>query len=210
MGEVRKRNRLYFIDYRDHGRRKRETIGPNREEAERILKKRMGESVRADHPDIFESKVKFEDFAKSYEIYSNSFKKSWERNGKHALNRLVEFFRGKLLSEITPALVERYQSMRKENPLVLKPRLKIRSGATINRELSLLRAMFNKAVRDKLLTVNQVRGLKFYSEKQNARTRYLSKEEIGKLLSHCRDVRLRSAVILALNRSEEHTSELQS
>jgi len=53
------------------------------------------------------------------------------------IDRLSKTVDGKLLSEINPLLIEKYKKTRKEGEA---------ESATINRELSCLRHMFNRAI----------------------------------------------------------------
>lgn len=83
-------------------------------------------------------------------------------------------FSGKHLSEITPQLIEHYKSAR----------IKEVSPATVNRELTCLKSMFNKAIAWNEFNDNPVRKVKMLKE-NNIRLRYLEKEEIKRLLDAC-------------------------
>ncbi len=70
--------------------------------------------------------------------------------------------------------------------------------ATVNRELTLLKGIFSKAILwGKLHRINPVKQVKCFRE-DNFRLRYLSKDEIARLYEHC-DEELYDLVKLALN-----------
>jgi integrase len=180
----------WYIDYYVSGRRKREKIGPSKNLAETVLKKRKVEIAEGKFLDIRkEEKIKFEDFVDEYiEVYLKPNCKSWEKSELHNIKHLKSFFSGKLLYEITPLLVERFKIERSKHV----------SPATTNRALMRLKAIFNKAIAWKKYSGdNPVREVKFFKE-DNSRLRYLEKEEIVKLLLKCRG-RLKAIVIVALN-----------
>jgi integrase len=69
--------------------------------------------------------------------------------------------------------------------------------ATINRELAILKAIFNMAIRDGRADSNPVKEVKFFKE-DNKKERILTPEEIQRLLAEC-NVHLRPIVQIALN-----------
>ena len=79
-------------------------------------------------------------------------------------------------------------------------RLKYISKASVNKNVSCLRSMFNKAIEWGIFSgKNPVKGIKFY-KLDNRRTRYLEKEEIPRLLRACeRQPGLRDLIEFALN-----------
>lgn len=187
---VYKRGDSYYIDYYVHGRRKREKIGLNKNLAETVLRKRKVEIAENRFLDIKkEEKLKFEDFTSEYiEIHLKPNNRSWETAALPNIKRLKAFFLGKYLHEITPLMVEKFKIERRKEV----------GPATTNRALTWLKAMFNKAIAwGKFEGVNPVKGVKFFRE-NNERLRYLEKEEIIKVLSHCHD-HLKPIVVVALN-----------
>ena len=71
------------------------------------------------------------------------------------------------------------------------------TGATVNRDLACLKTAFSKGIQWGLVLSNPVKMVKFYSEKDRARTRYLSPEEKAALLAVC-SPELRRIVLVAL------------
>lgn len=167
----------YFIDYICEGRRKRESIGPSRKQAELVLKKRKIEVAEGKYLDVKKKNTTtFDDFARTYrELHSKvNHRPSVARRNAIILKNLSTMFSGKYLSEITPQLIERYKSTR----------IKDVSPATVNRELACLKCMFNKAIAWNEYDDNPVRKVKLLKE-NNKRIRYLEKEEIKNLLDAC-------------------------
>ena len=178
----------WYIDFYVNGRRKREKIGPNKKLARNVLRKRKVEIAENRFLDVRKQhKVKFEDFANKFlEVHSKPNKKSW-KSDFYNLVKLRPVFGGRYLYNISQKDIEEYKAKRKENA----------SAATVNRELATLKTMLNKAVQWEVLENNPAKNVKFFKE-NNARLRYLEKEEIQRLIETCSD-RLRPMVILALN-----------
>src|SRR5208282_4106597 len=96
------------------------------------------------------------------------------------------------LRAITRAEIESYMSRRIENRA---------AASTINREITVLKHMLARAVRWEYLSDNQITGLKPLRE-PSGRTRFLSLEEIERLLAVCEESSsryLHSFVVVALN-----------
>jgi len=180
----------WYIDYYSAPkRRKREKIGTSKALAEQTLKKREVAIAEGRFLNIRkEQRVKFEDFADQYiENHSKPNNRSWKKSESYNLKRLKQFFAGKYLSEITPFEVQKFKSERQKES----------SPATANRGLTLLKSIFNKATAwGKFEGKNPVKGIKFF--KEQARLRFLEKEEIVRFLENCSE-HLRPIAIVALN-----------
>ncbi len=74
--------------------------------------------------------------------------------------------------------------------------------STINRELAILKAMFNMTIRDGKTDVNPVKDVKFFRE-DNKKERILTPEEIQRLLAECNG-HLKHIVQIALNTAMLH------
>ena len=188
MGLYKKREN-WFIDYYVNGRRKRERIGTSKKVAETVLKKRKVQIAEGKFLNIDRAeRVKFKDFAPIYlETQAKPNKRSWKTTDEKYLKNLVPYFGEKYLHEITSEMLERYKAHRKETVSV----------ASVNRELALVKCMFNKAITWGYANGNPVRGVKLFKE-NNWRTRFLEREEIGRLLS-CSPPMLRAILTVALN-----------
>jgi len=114
----------------------------------------------------------------------------FERSRKYSLPILLSFFGvsdghpGRKLCSITPYDLEDFKKKRKETPLRSgKPR----SDVSVNRELETLRHMFNKAVEWGIMAENPFEKFKrsILFEERNDRCRYLTEDEIQRLLAAC-------------------------
>jgi len=114
----------------------------------------------------------FDEFGKRYMDHAKANKRSWLRDEQMYRN-LKEFFGSeRQLTDFNPADIEGYKLHRKKEV----------SGSTVNRELALLKRMFNLAIDWKLFRDhNPVRKVRFFRE-LNTGTRVVSPEEEKKLL----------------------------
>ncbi|MCD6219046.1 tyrosine-type recombinase/integrase [Candidatus Calescamantes bacterium] len=185
---VFKKGKNWYIDYYYQGRRIREKVGPSKSLAELALKKRKIEIAEGKFLDKRKKeRIRFRDFAKEFlEVYSKPNKRSWKRD-EISIKHLSKFFGGKYLSEITPYDIENYK----------KERIQKVSPSTVNRELTCLKTIFNKAIQWEKIDGNPVRKVRLYKE-NNQRVRYLTQEEIRKLINNAQEP-LKSIIILALN-----------
>jgi len=175
MGLFRRKDNWY-IDYYVNGRRQREKIGTNKRQAEMVLQKRKVQVAEDRFLNIrIDSRIQIDDIAKDFLVYSKNNKRSYVRDTE-LVHNLLSFFANKRLNEITPAYIEKYKGIRL-NEDNKKP-------ATVNREVACLKAIFNYAIKNKKATDNPVRAVKMLKE-NNTRTRYLSEEEINRLLPAC-------------------------
>jgi integrase len=97
------------------------------------------------------------------------------------------------LSEISPFHVEKYIPKRKSESSYRKAPI---SPATINRELAVLKRMFNLAVKWRKAETNPVCEVRFLKEERKPE-RVLSEQEEESLLSHCARREACCAVCLA-------------
>jgi len=174
---VFKKGKNWYIDYYIQGRRKREKIGPSKVQARLVLQKRKVQIAEGKFLDIEKhEKIKFEEMGKLFlENHSKPNKRSWRRDGE-IVDHLTDFFKGRQLHEIGPLDIEKYNRKRREEV----------SPATVNRELSGLRNIYNRAIEWGMATKNPVKLVKFFREDEG-RLRFLEKEEIKKLYDACPD-----------------------
>ncbi|HXJ95763.1 MAG TPA: site-specific integrase [Terriglobia bacterium] len=122
-----------------------------------------------------------------YIDYAKLHKRSWKRDGQ-LLASLRAFFGAAWLRDISPLTIEEFQ----------RERVKAVSPATVNREVALLKHMFNMAERwGQHQGTNPVRLVKFLPE-NNLRFRTLGEDEERKLLACCAP-HVRQMVVFALN-----------
>lgn len=93
------------------------------------------------------------------------------------VKKLKEFFGNRMLSDITRRDVERFQTtLRGKKTLREAPR----KGATVNRYVYLLSAIFSRAIRDEVVDFNPCS--RFEQEPEARRERYLTPSEQSKLM----------------------------
>ena len=187
MGIFKKGNN-WFIDYYVNGRRKRESVGPSKELAQIVLKKRKVQIAENKFLDVRKQKrIHFRDMARLYlESYSKPNKRSWDRD-ELSIKNLNAFFGSKYLHEINALDIENYKVERRQKV----------SPATVNRELACLKHIFVKAIEWGKIASSPASKVKKFRE-PNRRVRYLEEEEIERLYETCSE-HLRPIIAVALN-----------
>ena len=184
---IYQREKIWWIDYYYKGKRIREPVSESRQDAIDALRARQGDIVKGTF-DLRRDRKEwwFDDFMDEYLNYIKSTRRWWKREISR-LNILTKYFKKFLLSEITPYHVEKYKAKRRKTV----------TGAGVNRELALLKAMFNKAIQWGFVRMeNPIRKVSYYPERQMERI--LSDEE-AELLVEKSGESLRPVVVTALN-----------
>ena len=180
------RGRIWYADYYADGRRVQESTGTaNKREAEKFLALRVSEVQRC----IFVKPVNttLPELGERYIEYAKLHKRSWLRDVQ-MLAKLQDFFGPVRLRDITAWRVEEYQ----------RARVKAVSPATSNREMALLKHMFNVAERwGQHHGTNPVRFVKFLPE-DNLRFETLTEEQEKALLAASPPY-LRELITFAIN-----------
>jgi integrase len=189
----------WYIDYFFNGRRVREGGFENKALADRELRRRLYLVDERKHPDVRAEKgTRFDVFAEKYvNLHSRPNNKSSRNNDELCIKRFNSAFGDRYLHQINTPMVEEYKASR----------AKVVAPASVNRELAVLKAMFNKAICWGDAETNPVKPVRLFKE-NNQRVRYLEKEEIQKLLAHC-SANLRAIVVVLLN-TGMRKGELQS
>lgn len=178
----------YWIEYYVHGKRKRERIGPSKSAAEQ----RLREVLKARTEDRFIEKdpaarLTLGELSKWYlSLPEVKAKRSYRRDKDSAVPHLLRLLKEETkINQLTPGMVESYQTQRlsESSPRRLGKNVQ---PATVNRELSCLKTMLNRAVRHGKLNHNPVSGVKKLAE-NNVRMKTLTQEEFENLLRHCPD-----------------------
>jgi integrase len=137
MGCIYQRGGIYWIKYYSKGRPYQESTRSDSEsEAKRLLKLREGEIAEGKKPGVCFERVKFDEIA---EDYLTDFRINRKRSIKKAegyVKKLNENFEGVRVVGITTASVKEYIQKRLEEG---------KANATVNRDLSALKRMFNLA-----------------------------------------------------------------
>ncbi len=163
MGIFLKRGK-YYIDFYADGKRVRECVGGvSRRDAEKAFKARQGEVVQGRYKLRRQiTSPFFEAFAADFTEYSRAHKSS--RSSAADQTRLVHlkpFFGRYRLDQVTPFLVEKFIHERRQST---SRRGFAPANATINRELGVLKHMFNKAMAWGKAERNPVCGVRFLKE----------------------------------------------
>src|SRR6266550_3589293 len=188
-GTIYKRGNSWCVGFVVNGRRVRETVGPNKRIAERVLSLRMTQVLENRYfpPNRQLGRMPFKDFAQMYLEREGPLLKSIRTERNRVLAWAREFG-SRPLGQIARTEIEAW---RRERMSKCRP-------ATINRDLSRLRRMFSLAVEWELLEESPMAGIRFLRE-NNARTRYLSLEECQRLIASCIAPHIRALVSVALH-----------
>ena len=185
---VFKRGKKWWIDFYDpNGNRVQLSSRSNRKpDAEALLAIKLSEIARGVYKPP--SKITFEDFSTKYMDYAKGNKRSWLRD-EQMLKPLTAFFgKERQLREMLPADIEGFKLYRRKEV----------SGSTVNRELALLKHMFNLAIAwDDYLGSNPVKKVRFFQE-INRGNRVLSANEESRLLGVATPY-IQDVVVFALN-----------
>jgi len=186
---VRKRGNTYYIGYSLNGRWVRKAIGPSKKLAMLAEKKIRLDIAKGEYLGIVESKkLLFEELCEEYLQFSKANKTAQShRRDQTSIKNLLATFKGKLMAKISARDVELYMTKRRDTV----------TPATVNRELTCIKHMFNKAVQWLYLKSNSLVTVRQYKEPPG-RVRYLVEKEISRLLQHCAD-HIKPIVIMALN-----------
>ncbi|MFC2170269.1 tyrosine-type recombinase/integrase [Acidobacteriota bacterium] len=182
----------WYAEYYSERKRTREVIknAQSRAEAVLYLQEKVAEAFNHVHGTQEKKPMSFLELSGCYlKDYAKLYKKSWKADLSRLETSLKPFFGRMKLNEISPFHIEKYRAERLGKGV---------SKSTINRELALMKKMYNLAIDWKFLTENPVNRIKFFSEKENFIERILTKEEEDRLLGVTSD-HLKPILIVALN-----------
>ncbi len=176
-----KRNRTWWMSFSYQGKQVRRSTGTSdRKLAEAILAKISVNIIEGRYFDRLEEQERtFREMMDKY-LKEVSVKKSHRSllRDKSCLLRLLPWFGDKTLAEVTPKLISAYKVKRREDGV---------APATINKELGLVKAAFNVAIKEwEWCRDNPVRRVAM-EKVNNARVRWLNDEEFASVLERCPD-----------------------
>ncbi|MBV8551264.1 MAG: hypothetical protein JOY54_08175 [Acidobacteriaceae bacterium] len=167
------RGRIWYADFYAHGKRVQESTGTgNRREAEKFYAWRISEIDRGEYGKPL--KITLSEFGRQYLEYAKANKRSWLRD-EQIMKHLNGFFGSVLLTDIGPLSIEHYKL----------DRMQAAAPATVNREIPLLKHLFNMAEQwDIYRGRNPVKRVKFLAE-NNLQFCSITEEEEARLLKCC-------------------------
>lgn len=180
----------WYVDFTFDKKRIRKFGGYTKDQARNTLTKlkmeKLNEKMGFRKPGGNE-RILFENFADDFlKLYSKQNKRSWQSD-EFSLKNLKTAFKGKYLQDIGPEDVERFRAKRRTEV----------SDSTINRELSCLKTLFNKAVEWGKLESNPIAKVKKFRE-PNSKERILTQGEAQQLINEA-SPQLKPILITALN-----------
>jgi len=192
MGSVFLRGDSWVGEYRDRGKIKRRALGNKRiitKTMAREMVKKIEQRLKLGQYDMVDAEIpNLKDFGKEYikHVRYTIKRKSWNRY-EYSLNYLNKMYGDRKLAEITPKDIDDFK----------EARLKYAKPATVNRELSTLRQIFNLAKRwGRFFGQNPV-SMSGLLPENNMKERILTAEQEETLLSHSNPY-LRPIIITAL------------
>ncbi len=210
-----KKDGYWWIDYYDeHGSRRRKKVSRAKKVAQDTLEEvktlvRQRKLGIAEKPSLRPISLRdffFEECTRYFETnLSQATAKRYMSVLKHFAYFVSKFPKVKLLSQVQPDHVEKYKTYRKTVPFPKglsyfdKPEEELAKALTetkenggevakdntLNFELGTLRSVFNLAIRWKYLAESPVKGVKFRTVADAKKPRFLSKEEVTRLLDNC-------------------------
>jgi len=181
----------WYIDFRDsYGARIRKVAqnARTREEALTELHYEIQKSFDKKHGlEREQKKIKFTEVADQYfEGYAKINNIAWKRD-RSCIREMKNFFRKFYIHDISPQHIELYKKSRQSDGLM---------ASSINRELSVLKRLFNVAITWKMAEHNPVCQVR-YLKQPEPRERILTNDEEQRLLEACSD-HLKPIIITAL------------
>lgn len=166
------------IEYRDENGKRKQRIVPNaqsRRDAVIALHKKVREVFDLQNCIAKPKRIGFCEYADLYlQDYAFVAKESGKTD-EYRLKRIREFFKDiDDLRDIAPLMIQKFRAARLKEGV---------SKVTTNREIQLLKKMFNVAIEEGYLEVNPAKKIKLYSELDTVRDRVLSEEEEPRLFS---------------------------
>ena len=189
MSRIYQRGRIWYIDYSLNNQRVRKSVGTSKKMAELALKETELQIAKGEFLGvIIDRKITFDVLSNEYLKFSQANKRPMVyKRDRIIIKHLLKTFSGYETKTISAHDLEEYKSIRIADV----------SPATVNREVTCIKHMFNKAVEWQYLKHNPLLSVKRFKEPPG-RLRYLTANEINSLLNVCTN-HLKPIVIMALN-----------
>jgi site-specific recombinase XerD len=184
---VYKRGDTWYISYFRNGKHVREAMGKNKAAAEAVLNRKklaIRAGTYSDPEDI--PRVSFDEACDDY------LRRKADLRGQVTLKSTVKtlraHFAGKCLADLTEKDVDDFILSRRDSPTRHGRK---RAGASINREVNVLRSLFRSAVKHGMVEKNPASCPRKFPERK--RLRYLTEEEAASLLDLAKNSRSKDA-----------------
>ena len=188
---------VYWIEWRDHGQRKRKRIGPSKEAAELRLAEIRRALVEERYIDRDKgARMSLGELVSWYHTLPEvGAKKSWKRDVQ--LLRSVTRLLGEktLIKDLNKGMMDGYATERLKEDSPARKGGRIRP-ATVNKERMAINAALNRGVAHSKLDVNPLSGKMKKLNEDNIRERVLTGEEFERLLA-CLSSPLRELTMVA-------------
>ena len=200
MRKTKKGEERYYIDYQVDSYRVRKVVkgARTRAEAVKVLNAEVADAMRGQYPFKRASIGFFEMCELFLEKYSKPKKKSWKKADRVYICNLKEFFGDIKLAKISPLMIEEYKIERLKKGVKREGAKKKKlENSSLNRELSCLRKIFNKAIDWGYAVENPMKKVDFLPEDESYRKRVLTEDEELRLLEVAEPY-LKSLILVAL------------
>ncbi len=187
---IYQRGQTWYIDYYFQGKRIREAVGKSEWRAKKALGSRTTDIERGEFRLQNLKRCSFSELADEYMSKHGETKRSAQRDRQTLEKHLKPCYGREPVSGITAKMIASYKAQRVRN---VKP-------STVNRELSLLKTIFNLGIKWGYAAANPVREVKLFRE-ESIKERILGRDEEARLLaaSSGRRAHLKPILLLLLN-----------
>jgi integrase len=177
MATINKRGRSWQLNWSDAEGQHRLSLGPiTRQEAEIRRREKELECLTGRRFSVHS--VAFEDFAAEYLTwYAQHYPSTYGRTAGIFKNSLMPHFGHLPMEQIVPADMTAWLVKRKEQ----KRRGKSPSAGTVSKEARALLALFNMAVKWRVLSTNPLDGVEAPPERRSKSPQYYSRDELARL-----------------------------
>ena len=194
----RKGSRFWWMSYTYKGEQLfQSTKCTSKDLAKKILSRREGEIALEMFKIVRQGeRMSFAELCREFEsAHVPTLARSTQTNVRAFLETMREFFGERSIADIDAKLVTDYRNYRKSQPSKNDPTRRVK-GATVNREMSYLRCMFNFAIQRKYLSENPTKGVKQLDERRDRPAkRMVTVEEEQRILEYA-PAYLRIAIVL--------------
>ncbi len=191
-GHLRQRGKVYYYEFMYKGKRYYERIGAvSKTVAKEIAAQIRAKIIRGEYIPDRERRITFKEAAQKYLEWYRTKSNARElsaRKHESRLQTLIAYFGAYQLKRISYFTIEHYKKKRLQDGV---------SKETINKELTLLKSIFNRAKEFGLFS-GELPKIEKFKDTQKEEVRYLTKEEAQRLINACPD-HFKPVVIFALN-----------